>query len=56
MKSVLPFRGDDTLMYSITYDLTTPESRELGSFEESGYIVEPTEGELQDILLQAYFG
>jgi hypothetical protein len=53
MKSVLPFRGDDTLMYSITYDLTTPESRELGSFEESGYIVEPTEGELQDILLQA---
>jgi hypothetical protein len=53
MKSVLPFRGDDTLMYSITYDLATPESRELGSFEESGYIVEPTEGELQDILLQA---
>ena len=53
MKSVLPFRGDDTLMYSITYDLSTPESRELGSFEESGYIVEPTEGELQDILLEA---
>lgn len=53
MKSVLPFRGDDTLMYSITYDLSTPESRRLGSFEESGYIVEPTEGELQDILLQA---
>ena len=53
MKSVLPFRGDDTLMYSITYDLATPESRELGSYEESGYIVEPSKGELQDILLEA---
>ena len=53
MKSVLPFRGDDTLMYSITYDLVTPESASEGGYAENGYVVEPTEGELQDILLEA---
>jgi len=53
MKSVLPFRGDDTLMYSITYDLVTPESASEGDYAENGYVVEPTEGELQDILLEA---
>ena len=53
MKSVLPFRGDDTLMYSITYDLVTPESASEGGYAESGYVVEPNEGELQDILLES---
>jgi hypothetical protein len=40
-------------MYSITYDLVTPESASEGGYAENGYVVEPTEGELQDILLES---
>lgn len=35
--------------FSITYDLTTPESSEIGDFAESGFEVEPRTGSLENI-------
>lgn len=45
--------GNKKFLYSITYQLVTPESAEHGDYEKQGYEVEKQEAELQDILRDA---
>lgn len=50
MKSILPFKGDDVLEYSITYTETTPESLENGDFSDRGFVVDSSVESLSEIL------
>lgn len=45
--------GDKKYQYSVTYQTITPESAEEGDFDDSGFEVEKTIDELQDILQEA---
>jgi antirestriction protein len=45
--------GDKKYQYSVTYQTITPESAENGDFDDSGFEVEKTIDELQDILQEA---
>ena len=47
--------GDKLYQYGITYELVTPESAEMGDFEETGWEVERENSPLEEILRDAYF-
>jgi len=51
---ILNFKGEKMkIKYSITYSTITPESCEIGDFEDTGFEIEPTTDDLDSIISTA---